>query len=263
MGAESDLDIGDILGVWAHPDDEAWLSAGLMMTAVAAGRRVVCLTATRGEAGFPDGDPRSPEQRAAVREAEMANSLSIMGVTEHRYLGYGDGLCSQVPDAEPVETIASLIDEMRPASVLTFGPDGGTGHFDHVAVCRWATQAVERAGLPDTRLMYMTKTNTWTSEFFGGIDPSTVMMIEGMEIEQVDESELAVWYACEGDVLDRKLAAMRAQTSQIEPFVETVGVDRFRALLREEFFRAPRTGDPEILDRMTQLSRPTPPAVRG
>jgi LmbE family N-acetylglucosaminyl deacetylase len=255
MGPQSDLDLGDILGVWAHPDDEAWLSAGLMMTAVAAGRRVACLTATRGEAGFPDDDPRSPEQRAAIREAEMAQSLSIMGVTQHRYLGYGDGHCSQVPDAEAVETVAALIEEMRPSAVLTFGPDGGTGHFDHVAVCRWATEAVERTALPNVRLMYMTKTTTWTDEFFTGIDPSTVMMIEDMEIESVDESELAVWYACEGDVLERKLAAMRAQASQIEPFVEMVGVDRFRALLREEFFRAPRPGDAEILDRMTQLSR--------
>jgi LmbE family N-acetylglucosaminyl deacetylase len=263
MGPKSDLDIGDILGVWAHPDDEAWLSAGLMMTAVAAGRRVVCLTATRGEAGFPDDDPRSFEERAAIRETEMAKSLSIMGVTEHRYLGFGDGHCAEVPDDEAVDTIAALIDEMRPSAVLTFGPDGGTGHFDHVAVCRWATQAVARAALPDVQLMYMTKRNAWVEEFFAGIDPSTVMMIEGMEIESVDEFELAVWYACEGDILERKLAAMRAQASQIEPFVEMVGVDRFRALLREEFFRAPRAGDAEILDRMTQLSRPAPPAIRG
>jgi LmbE family N-acetylglucosaminyl deacetylase len=255
MGAQTDLDLGDILGVWAHPDDEAWLSAGLMMTAIESGRRVVCVTATRGEAGFPEDDPRSSEERAAVREAEMAESLSIMGVTDHRYLGYGDGGCGQVDDDEPVEAIAALIDEMRPRAVLTFGPDGGTGHFDHVAVCRWATAAVERIGDPDVQLMYMTKTTTWVDEFFVGIDPSTVMMIEDMEIERVDESELAVWYACGDDILERKLAAMRAQASQIEQFVQMVGVDRFRALLREEFFRLPREPDKAILARMTQLGR--------
>jgi LmbE family N-acetylglucosaminyl deacetylase len=255
MGPQSDLVLGDILGVWAHPDDEAWLSAGLMMTAVAAGRRAVCLTATRGEAGFPDDDPRSPADRAAVREAEMAASLAIMGVTEHRYLGYRDGLCSSVPDEEPVAAIAAVIDELRPAAVLTFGPDGGTGHFDHVSVCRWATQAVAAAGSPDTQLYYMTKSRPWVDEFFAGIDPSSVMMIEDMEIESVEESELVVWFACEGDVLDRKVAAMRAQASQIEPFVEMVGLDRFRQVLREEFFRLPREGDAEILATMTELSR--------
>jgi LmbE family N-acetylglucosaminyl deacetylase len=253
MGPQSDLDLGDILGVWAHPDDEAWLSAGLMMTAVAAGRRVVCLTATRGEAGFPDDDPRSADERAAVREAEMTASLGIIGVTEHRYLGYGDGECTRVPDEEPVALITALIHELRPAAVLTFGPDGGTGHFDHVAVCRWATQAVERAALPGTRLFYMTKSRAWVDDFFAGIDPSTVMMIDGMEIETVAESELDVWYACEGDILDRKVSAMRAQASQIEPFVEMVGLERFGAVLREEFFRAPRDGDAAILAKMTDL----------
>jgi LmbE family N-acetylglucosaminyl deacetylase len=252
---QPDLDLGDFLGVWAHPDDEAWLSAGLMMSAIAAGRRVACLTATRGEAGFPDDDPRSPDERAAVREAEMAQSLSIMGVIEHRYLGYGDGECAHVPDDEPVEAIARLIAEMRPRAVLTFGPDGGTGHFDHVAVCRWATAAVERAGLLDVHLMYMTKTRAWVEEFFGGIDPSTVMMIEGMEIESVEHDELTIRYLCDGDVLDRKVDAMRAQASQIEPFVEMVGLDRFRELLREESFRAPRDGDAEILAHMTELGR--------
>jgi LmbE family N-acetylglucosaminyl deacetylase len=255
MGPQSDLDLGDILGVWAHPDDEAWLSAGLMMAAVAAGRRVVCLTATRGEAGFPDDDPRPTEERAAVREAEMAASLSIAGVTEHRFLGYGDGMCAGVPDDEPVETIAAVIDDVRPSVVLTFGPDGGTGHFDHVAVCRWATQAVGRVALPGTRLLYMTKTRVWLNEFFGDIDPSSVMMVEDMEIESVDESELSVWYRCEGEILERKLATMRAQASQIEQFVEMVGVDRFRDVLRDEFFRDPRPGDAETLKVWTALGQ--------
>src|SRR4051812_41303307 len=197
MGPQSDLDLGDILGIWGHPDDEAWLSAGLMMTALAAGRRVVCVTATRGEAGFPDDDPRSPAERAAVRETEMAASLSIIGVTEHRYLDYADGQCSAVPDDEPVAAISALIEELRPAAVLTFGPDGGTGHFDHVSVCRWTTHAVERAASPGTQLYYMTKSRAWVDDFFRGIDPSTVMMIEGMETESVDESGLDVWYTCE------------------------------------------------------------------
>jgi len=59
--ARSDGDLGTVLGVFAHPDDEAYLAGGLMATAVDAGRRVVCITATRGELGFPDDDPRSIE----------------------------------------------------------------------------------------------------------------------------------------------------------------------------------------------------------
>ena len=37
---------GTLLGIWAHPDDECYLSAGLMADAVRHGHRVVCVTAT-------------------------------------------------------------------------------------------------------------------------------------------------------------------------------------------------------------------------
>lgn len=46
--------LGTILGVWAHPDDEVYLSAGVMAAAAAAGNRVVVVTATRGEHGTDD-----------------------------------------------------------------------------------------------------------------------------------------------------------------------------------------------------------------
>ena len=72
-------ELGSVLGVWGHPDDEAYLSAGLMMGALAAGNRVVCVTATHGEAGFPDDDPRSLAERAAVRELELARVPRCLG----------------------------------------------------------------------------------------------------------------------------------------------------------------------------------------
>jgi len=46
--------LGSLLAVWAHPDDEAYLSAGLLASAVRDGRRVAVVTATRGEAGSWD-----------------------------------------------------------------------------------------------------------------------------------------------------------------------------------------------------------------
>ena len=61
--------LGTILGVWAHPDDEGYLSAGIMAAAVDAGNRVMCVTATRGEAGSLDHGKWPPETLGAVREA--------------------------------------------------------------------------------------------------------------------------------------------------------------------------------------------------
>lgn len=243
-------ELGTILGIWAHPDDEAWLSAGLMATAVDAGRRVVCVTATRGEAGFPADDDRSPTQRAAVRETEMTASLAILGVTEHRYLGYPDGGCAQVPDEEAVTTLADVIADVRPDTVLTFGPDGATGHQDHIAACRWTTMAFARAAPARARLLYATKTREWEQEFMAGIDPATIMMVPDLEPESVDSADLAVWFSCGDAVVARKVAALRAQVSQIERFVLEVGIDLFTELVREEFYREPRPGDAQILDRL-------------
>jgi LmbE family N-acetylglucosaminyl deacetylase len=243
MSSDTTGDLGTLLGVWAHPDDEAWLSAGLMALAVDAGRRVVCMTATAGEAGFPADDSRSDEARMAVRRAEMAASLAEIGVTEHHWLGYRDGNCADVSDVEAVEVICGVIADVQPDTLLTFGPAGMTGHSDHVAVCRWSTLACEQVSSPP-RLLYATKSLEWTEQFFRQADPAQIMMVEGMKPETVPTDEMAVWLSCDADLLDRKVRALRAQQSQIEPLVTGYGIDVFRHFVRDEFFRERRPTDP-------------------
>ena len=77
-------ELGTILGVWAHPDDEAYLTAGIMARAVRNGSRVVCVTATRGEGGSMDEEKWPPEKIGEVRTKELERSLEILGVKEHR-----------------------------------------------------------------------------------------------------------------------------------------------------------------------------------
>jgi len=252
MSPDTTGDLGTVLGVWGHPDDEAYLSAGLMMRALANGHRVVCVTATRGEAGFPADDPSSIDERQAVREAELAACLGVLGVTEHRWLGYGDGRCADVPDEEAVAVLAEVMTEVRPDAVLTFGPDGGTGHPDHVAACRWSTLAFERAALPGTRLLYSTKSREWSDRVYVGVDRSTIMMVEGLEPEAVDPAELAVWLTCDEPMVTRKVEALRSQASQIEPFRRAIGDEAFRELVREEFFRDRRPGDAALIEQHTR-----------
>ena len=88
---------GTLLGIWAHPDDEAYLSAGLMASAVRAGQRVAVVTATAGELGTPDPERCPPGKLATVRRREMTASLAALGVTEHTWLGYPDGGCAVDP----------------------------------------------------------------------------------------------------------------------------------------------------------------------
>ena len=253
MSPDTTGDLGTILGVWGHPDDEAYLSAGLMATAVDAGRRVVCVTATRGEAGFPADDPRTVGQRRAVREREMADSLAVLGVREHRWLDYPDGRCSEVPDEEAAAAVAKIIHEVQPDTVLTFGPDGGTGHPDHLAACRWATLAFDRAAPAGARLLYSTTSEDWYQRFMAPLDPRQIVMVQDFEPQRFETSELAVWLICEGELLARKVSALRAQASQVEPFVEAAGLEFYSGMVAEEFYRERRPDDGETLERVAAL----------
>lgn len=238
-GPATDGDLGSILAVFAHPDDEAYLAAALMAKAVDEGRRVVCVTATRGELGFPDDDPRSADERAAVRTAEMAACLSVLGVEEHHWLDLPDGGSAEVPDEVPVGRITEIIDDVQPDTTLTFGPDGQTFHVDHRAISRWTTMAV-KAAEHRTRLLYSTMTPSWLQAFADQVVPlDQVMMEPDVEPVTTPEHELAVWFRPEGELLDRKVRALRSQASQIEPLVAQAGLDAFRSIVADEYYRHP------------------------
>ena len=70
--ADDARELGTVLGVWAHPDDEAYLSGALMALARRAGNRVVCATATRGEQGSPDPAVWPPARLAVAPRARAA-----------------------------------------------------------------------------------------------------------------------------------------------------------------------------------------------
>ena len=92
--SETDLSCwGTTVLVWAHPDDETYLSGGTAAALVQLGHRVVAVTATRGEAGGPDTTPAALAETARVRTAELQEAMQLLGVTEHLWLDYADGGC--------------------------------------------------------------------------------------------------------------------------------------------------------------------------
>jgi LmbE family N-acetylglucosaminyl deacetylase len=231
MAAHDVADLGTILSVWAHPDDEAYLCGGLMAGAVDAGRRVVCVTATYGELGVTDPVRWPPDRLAEIRQAEMAACLRILGVTEHRWLGFPDGGCATVEVTDGVGAVAALLREIRPDTVLTFSADGQTGHPDHIAVHRWTVEAVRRTGIGV--LHVVANTAEWLDahldEFFamGAIVGEPPVPWTG---------PLSIDLALTGDLLDRKMAALAAQTSQTEALRASVGEDYFRLVFSTERF---------------------------
>ncbi len=134
--------LGTILFVGAHPDDETFCCGGLLATAVRNGQRVVCVTATRGEQGVQDPERWSGEHMGETREQELEAALKVLGITEHYWLGYRDGECDKAPEDDAAQAIARLIEHCKVQSILTFGPDGLTGHPDHQTMSRWTDAAV-------------------------------------------------------------------------------------------------------------------------
>jgi LmbE family N-acetylglucosaminyl deacetylase len=230
---------GTLLGIWAHPDDEAYLSAGLMFTARSAGRRVAVVTATRGELGTDDPAAWPPDRLAAIRERELAASLAALEVTEHHWLGYRDGALPNVPARRAVQQISALVAEIRPDTIVTFGPDGMTGHSDHRTISSWVTQAWENDGRR-ARLWYV----TFTPEFhrtWGELNAQVGLWFDGAEPPSDPSADLAEQVRCDGEVLDRKYAALAAHTSQTSGLIGLVGAERYRQWWSTEYFVDART----------------------
>lgn len=228
------MQLGTILGVWAHPDDEAFLSSGIMADAVRKGDRVVCVTATRGELGSWDEVRWPSESMGLVREAELAASLAILGVTEHHWLDYGDGVCAQVPVDEAAGRVAAIMEDVVPDSVLTFGPDGMTGHPDHEAISAWAGEAFRRAARAGARLYHATKTPEYVERL--------VPMLGGVEVftpgtpPVTPRDELGIDFVLPEDLLDLKMEALAAHKSQVEGLLAVFGPELFREDASAEWF---------------------------
>jgi len=229
--------LGTIVCVWAHPDDEAFLAGGLLALAREAGNRVVCVTATRGEAGTDDRDRWPPERLARIRSRELAASLRRLGVDEHRWLGLGhrDGACADADPQEATAALAELLDEVRPDTVVGFGPEGFTGHPDHCAVGAWTT-AARRLAAPTARVLQPVPTASFAERYRDLHERFSVFWPDHPVV--VADEDLAVDLPLEGAALDRKIAALRAQPSQTDRLVDGVGVETFRAWWGREAFVA-------------------------
>ena len=123
-----------------------------MAAAVDAGQRVVCVSATAGELGTPDPVAWPPDRLGRLRRWETAAAMAILGVRDHRFLGLPDGALASVDPEHGIGIVEALIDDVAPATIVTFAPHGMTFHADHVAVSHWVTEAWRRTGCAATLL---------------------------------------------------------------------------------------------------------------
>jgi len=235
-GHLSIAELGTILSIWAHPDDETYLAGGIMAAAAANGQRVVCVSATAGERGTDDAVLWPPERLGRVRRWEAAAAMAVLGVRDHRWLDYPDGELAKLDPAEPVARVAALLDDVAPDTILTFGPDGITFHADHQTVSSWVGAAWDLAGQPG-RLLHATVTDEHLTTWGPQYEQWQVYMTDERPVG-IPADRLAVHYLFDGELLDQKLAALNAMHTQTATVATALGVDAYRALNAGEYFVA-------------------------
>jgi LmbE family N-acetylglucosaminyl deacetylase len=232
-------ELGTLLGIWAHPDDEAYLSAGLMARAVRNGSRVVCVTATRGEGGSMDEEAWPPETMGDIRTAELERSLAVLGVDDHVWLDLPDiDMQAGLPE-HGYERVVELVRDVQPDTILTFGPDGMTTHEAHKSVCRWSTAALRETGKPGSRVLYATVTRDWADEFLPIWEPFEVFRPGAPEITPAED--LAIDYHLPPDINDLKVRAILEHESQVKAIFDAVGEDVWWRQMSREMFRLGET----------------------
>jgi len=151
----------------AHADDETAASPVLARYA-REGVKVHLIIATDGSGG--SGSQAYLERSAAgpvgdalvkARVEEARCAATALGTEEPTLLAFPDGkLGDYLGDRALIprltDQIARQIEQLHPDVVVTWGPDGGTGHPDHRMVSNIATQ-LQRYGAPGmpARLFYM------------------------------------------------------------------------------------------------------------
>ena len=135
--------------ITSHPDDETFGIGGTLIKYTDAGVECHSLSLTQGEAGT-NGDPADPiprERLGTTRAAELAEAGRRMGLASTTCFSYPDGRVADAPTGNVVRDIVRWLRARRPDVVITWGPDGGYGHPDHIATGELALRAIELAGI--------------------------------------------------------------------------------------------------------------------
>lgn len=225
-------DLGTILGVWAHPDDDIFQTAGLMAAAADNRQRVVDVTATRGEGGSMDEERWPPETMGEIRTGELLRSLEVLGVTEHHFLdGPVDVDMQTGLDPVGAEQVRRIMEEVDPDTVLTFGPEGMTGHVAHQDVSRWTAEAFEAVAKPGASLYHSVFPKSLADAWLEQLEPFNIFLPGTPRI--VPDEELDIGLRLPPELLDRKLRSLKEHVSQISGLLEVFGdegLGRFLAL---------------------------------
>ena len=220
-----------VVAVHAHPDDEAITTAGALADLSARGADVLVVTCTLGEEGEVIGEPYQhlvvdeADQLGGFRIQELRRSLDAIGARGQFLGGAGrfrdSGMAGSPASRNPrafvnsgdvaVEKLAAIFEAEKPHLVLTYGPDGGYGHPDHIRAHEITHAAAERVGVP--RIMWAVRLAEETAALMPAEAPEGWRLPEDGELDGVDTSDVRV--ELNDAAYSAKVEAMRAHATQL------------------------------------------------
>ena len=249
-----------LLAVHAHPDDETITTGGTLARYSAEGVRTVVVTCTQGELGWVFEPTLVGQDVGALRERELADACSALGVSRLARLGYADSGMPGVPENErpgaffaadvheAADRLVKVLDEERPLVMLTYDETGGYGHPDHVKAHQVAVAAFEAAGAARPEKLYFVRfPMTWSREFVrelreAGIDApgsAPAGADAGPDLDEIGVADDLVTTAIDvRPYLPSKLAALACHRSQLPPdhFLRRMPLELAQRLWAYEYF---------------------------
>lgn len=152
----------DIAIFVAHPDDESVVAPGVIPYLQEQGKRVLTVYTTIGDAGWDRlgrYDRYAPEI-AKIREKELLKAHTISGTRlDPLVLDYPDGKTEDMEKSIQTD-VAYILRKTNPKEVYTFGPEGMSGHPDHITIGKVASRVVHDQ-FPNIKLFQFAIPKPW------------------------------------------------------------------------------------------------------
>jgi len=260
-----------LLLVHAHPDDETLCTGGTIARYAAVGVQVVLVTCTLGEEGeiipaqLGQLAAHAADQLGGYRVGELRAACAALGVSDHRYLGgigrwRDSGMVGTDANAHPrslvagdlAEQTAALVEilvEVRPQVVVTYGPDGGYGHPDHIRAHEITMAAC--ALTQPARVFHTVSSRTAVNAGVAGLRDHADLAGLPYRLPGPDElpgvaDDVITTVLDVSDALPAKVRALQAHATQISVWPDGYALsnDVAQPILGREFFTL-ACGDPD------------------
>ena len=205
---------GGLLVVLAHPDDESMGTGGLILRHTRAGIPAYLICATYGEKGWMGKPPGAREEDLKeIRATELEDAAAALALTAVILWDYPDGGVKESDQQEITQRVWEQISRLRPRAVVGWGPDGGYGHPDHIAIGACTDAAVAAMTEGERPALYHIAVDQQLGDFYAEAE----RLAGGRDVLplQVSENDLTS-LELDADEVIMKLRAIDCHKSQLQ-----------------------------------------------